>query len=148
MMTSREPLSEALPELAKEAIDLDGDSVSTGSNKRYIWVCVKGHQYEMEVTARVRGRGCNICSNTFTHFGYNDLAATHPQIAAEADGWDTAKVTFRSGQKRAWICEFGHKWNAHIYHSCRIATSVIQALPSHMRAHAAPQKLIGEAEPI
>ena len=32
--------------------------------------------------------------------GINDLATLHPEIAAEADGWDPSKVTRRSGQKR------------------------------------------------
>ena len=38
------------------------------------------------------------------------LSVTHPELAKEADGWDPSTVTFGSGIKRKWKCEFGHIW--------------------------------------
>ena len=42
--------------------------------------------------------------------GINDLATLHPEIAAEADGWDTSTVLAGSGKKMSWKCERGHSW--------------------------------------
>ena len=38
------------------------------------------------------------------------LAETHPELAAQADGWDPATVTSGSGKKMPWKCELGHLW--------------------------------------
>ena len=43
--------------------------------------------------------------------GKNDLATLHPEIAAEADGWDPSMVLPRSGKKFSWKCEKGHAWD-------------------------------------
>ena len=40
------------------------------------------------------------------------LAETHPEIAAQADGWDPTKVSFGSGKKHRWKCKVGHSWEA------------------------------------
>jgi hypothetical protein len=45
--------------------------------------------------------------------GINDLATLHPEIAAEADGWDPCTSTSgNSSKKVSWKCEKGHTWNA------------------------------------
>ena len=38
------------------------------------------------------------------------LAETHPELAAQADGWDPTTVTFGSNKKLDWKCELGHQW--------------------------------------
>lgn len=50
--------------------------------------------------------------------GYNDLATTHPKILKQ---WDYEKneikpedVTYGSGKKVWWICQYGHEWEATI----------------------------------
>jgi len=40
------------------------------------------------------------------------LSETHPDLAAEADGWDSQTVTAGSGLKKSWACRLGHKWEA------------------------------------
>ena len=40
------------------------------------------------------------------------LAETHPEIAAQADGWDTTTISKGSGLKKQWKCEHGHTWIA------------------------------------
>jgi hypothetical protein len=46
--------------------------------------------------------------------GYNDLLFTHPEIAKQANGWDSQTVTSGSGKIRSWKCPEGHEWNAQV----------------------------------
>ena len=46
--------------------------------------------------------------------GKNDLATLHPEIAAEADGWDPSTFLFGTDKKQLWTCNEGHNWNATI----------------------------------
>ena len=60
------------------------------------------------------GRGCAVCSGHKVLVGFNDLATTNPELAAQADGWDPTTLTEGSGKKVAWRCELGHSWSASI----------------------------------
>ena len=40
------------------------------------------------------------------------LAETHPELAAQADGWDPKHVSRGSHEIRLWRCNLDHKWNA------------------------------------
>jgi hypothetical protein len=40
------------------------------------------------------------------------LSVTHPELAAQADGWDASTVTAGSDKRRAWKCHDGHTWKA------------------------------------
>ncbi len=42
------------------------------------------------------------------------LAETHPDVAAQADGWDPTTVKAGSHKKLAWKCNLGHRWEAHV----------------------------------
>jgi hypothetical protein len=42
--------------------------------------------------------------------GYNDLATTHPELAAQAFGWDPTTVTAGSGKRHEWRCSKSHTW--------------------------------------
>jgi hypothetical protein len=44
------------------------------------------------------------------------LASTHPELAAEAYGWDPTLFTYGSDRKVAWKCSLGHIWDASISH--------------------------------
>ena len=46
--------------------------------------------------------------------GFNDLATVHPEIAAQADGWDPTTVTTGTNKKVGWKCELGHRWEARV----------------------------------
>ena len=39
------------------------------------------------------------------------LSATHPELANEAEGWDSEEVTAGSNKKLAWKCNLGHVWS-------------------------------------
>lgn len=40
------------------------------------------------------------------------LSVTHPELAAQADGWDPTTVTYGSSKKVRWKCKDGHSWMA------------------------------------
>ena len=42
------------------------------------------------------------------------LAETHPELAAQADGWDPTTVRPGSHQILAWRCPVGHSWDAQV----------------------------------
>jgi hypothetical protein len=98
------------PELAAQADGWDTTTVTAGSGKKVAWKCEKGHLWITAVNSRSKGTDCPICSGNQVLLGYNDLATTHPELAAQADGWDPTSVTFGSGKKKTWRCESGHKW--------------------------------------
>ena len=47
--------------------------------------------------------------------GINDLATLHPEVAAEADGWDPETVAAGSNKKLPWKCNKGHKWETDVW---------------------------------
>ena len=55
-----------------------------------------------------RRMGCPFCSGAQVLKGFNDLATTHPGIAAQAHRWDPSIISRGNKEKREWICEKGH----------------------------------------
>ena len=100
------------PKLATEAKQFDPKSVTFGSNKKFTWNCVFGHEFKASVKSRRRGTGCPVCDGKEVLVGFNDLATQFPSIAAEADGWKPAELSQNSGKKMSWRCENGHCWRA------------------------------------
>ncbi len=101
------------PELASEADGWDPSTLRPGSNVKVGWKCYLGHRWESTIVNRVSGgNGCPVCVGKKVLPGYNDLATTHPALAAEAFGWDTTTVTFGSHANRLWRCSEGHEWRA------------------------------------
>ena len=66
--------------------DLKPTDVIANSNKRVWWKCKEGHEWSGLIANRARkGKadpGCPHCSGRKVLAGYNDLAITHPDIAA------------------------------------------------------------------
>jgi hypothetical protein len=99
------------PDLAKEAYGWNPSEYFSGSGKRMKWKCPKGHIWDCEIYRRHSGKypsNCIICSGRKILVGYNDLATTHPELAAEAFGWDPTKVSKGSVKKQKWKCPAGH----------------------------------------
>ena len=93
--------------------------VSSGSNRRVWWICRKGHEWEATVKSRSQGAGCPVCANKKVVAGINDLATTHPNIAAEwhptKNGALTPKTIAYGTKKRDWWrCDKDHEWEASI----------------------------------
>lgn len=60
------------------------DGIVSGSARRVWWRCGRGHAWQISAYNRTGGtdRGCPYCGDRKVLAGYNDLATTHPGIAA------------------------------------------------------------------
>jgi hypothetical protein len=111
----KKPLSVTHPELAKEALGWDPSTVTAGSTKKRSWKCKYNHIFEAIIGKRTsKNANCPICSGRKLLKGFNDLATTHPQIAAEAFGWDPTEVYRSYRWKVEWKCTLGHIYSASI----------------------------------
>lgn len=107
-VTKRPSLTETHPEIASEADGWDPSLLSPGSNKRLGWICKKGHQWRTQVNNRTKvGSRCPYCTGRKAITGENDLATAHPELAAQADGWDPTKIGGGSGRNLSWKCDLG-----------------------------------------
>jgi hypothetical protein len=104
------------PTLATQADGWDPKTVTKGSSLKRKWKCEAGHTWTATVGSRSNGSGCPICSNHQVFAGFNDLATTNPEVAAQADGWDPITVTQHSSKKRNWKCQKGHNYQATVAH--------------------------------
>ena len=98
------------PELVGEADGWNPQTVTAGSSRKKPWRCNLGHIWEATIGSRASGTGCPVCVGKIVLLGYNDLATTHPELAAEADDWDPTKISFGNGKKHRWKCRLGHTW--------------------------------------
>jgi hypothetical protein len=102
------------PELAAQADGWDPTTVSRGSDRKVDWKCSFGHLWKASVAERSSGNNCPTCANRTILIGFNDLATTNPELAAQADGWDPTTVVAGTGKRLNWRCNLGHQWNASV----------------------------------
>jgi uncharacterized Zn-finger protein len=109
-------LATLFPNIAAQANGWDPTTVLAKTEKRMQWMCLLGHTWKVSAASRTRPpfTGCPTCSNHKLLAGFNDLATTNPDVAAQADGWDPTTVFAGSANKRKWICEQGHKWTTSV----------------------------------
>ena len=113
LLTGFNDLVTTHPEIAKEASGWDPTKVGKSFAKKVNWLCPSGHSYSASVASRTSSKsGCPVCSGLIALPGVTDLATTHPDIAAQAVGWDPTQVRFGSGQKLKWKCSKNHEWSA------------------------------------
>jgi len=107
-------LQSQFPEIAAEAYGWDPSTVARATSKKLQWKCPKGHIYAAKVSSRTGSiaSGCSICAGKQVLPGFNDLKTKFPDVAAEAFGWDPARVTAVNGQKLIWKCKKGHIFSA------------------------------------
>ena len=110
------------------------ENFTSGSGQIVWWKCSKcASEWRAKILNRTHGRGCPYCSNRKIRVGFNDLATTHPELAAE---WDYDKngdltpqmVTYGSGKTVWWKCPLGHSYQATLLHrsqgtNCSICNS-------------------------
>lgn len=87
------------------------------SNRKFWWICEKGHEWETTICARTRGNKCPYCAGHKAIPGKTDLKTKNPKLLKswnyEKNGDLTPdKVTFKSHKKVWWRCEKGHEWLA------------------------------------
>lgn len=107
-------LASTHPILAMEAFGWDPSTLGPGSVKQVEWKCGEGHVWKTMVFHRVNGNGCPYCGNRRVLAGWNDLATTNPEIAAQAVGWDPTTRMAGSDRRVGWQCSLGHQWEAAI----------------------------------
>jgi len=112
IIVGKNDLATTHPELAKEAVGWDPNTVIAGTHKKLEWKCKKGHTWKAAGSTRVKGHGCPFCSGRQVLVGVNDLATTHPDLASEAFGWDPKTVIAGTRKKLDWKCKQGHTWKA------------------------------------
>lgn len=97
--------------------ELTPRDVARGSHRKVWWKCEKGHEWLAEVKERAGGKGCPVCRNRKVARGENDLATTHPDLAAQWHPTKNGALTpqeILAGAKRKvwWVCEKGHEWES------------------------------------
>ena len=107
------PLSISHPQLAAEAAGWN----PAGVTRREVIESScgdanSGMSGEATPNNRTSGTGCPTCCGRKVLAGFNDLATTRPELAAQAEGWDPRTVTAGSRRKLAWRCPLGHEWDA------------------------------------
>lgn len=113
-------LATVYPKVAADADGWDPSTVIPGSHARKAWICGEGHPWVATVKDRAYGNtGCPYCSGQEVWPGFNDLATTHPDLAAQGVGWDPTKISAGSEAKRRWRCTQGHTWTASVGHRVR-----------------------------
>ena len=126
-------LATTLPDLAAEWHptkngDLKPSDVMAGSMTKAWWLCHEGHEWQTAVLDRAKsGTGCPVCSNRLVIAGFNDLATTRPDLAAE---WHPTKngdlkpsdVMAGSMTKAWWLCHEGHEWQTAVLDRAKSGT--------------------------
>lgn len=106
--------------------DLNGDTtpfdVFPRSEVDRWWKCSQGHEEKTSPKQRLRivsPDGCSTCGGRRVRAGFNDLATTHPHIAAQWDadsnkqtGFDPTMVSAGSERSFWWTCPVGHRMNS------------------------------------
>lgn len=108
-------LASTHPELAAQLADPAlGEQLTAGSNKKVLWVCPvhpETHRWDAVLASRVAGSGCPYCSGRRVLVGFNDIATTHPELAAElTDPADRTALSAGSNRLVSWTCSLGHSW--------------------------------------
>lgn len=95
------------------------DGITPGSHRRVWWRCKEGHSWQQKVFAVADGAGCPYCAGYLPVPGENDLATTHPALAAEWDGEKNgaaaSAVSAGSAKCAWWRCPEGHSYQAAVY---------------------------------
>lgn len=120
------------PNLASELSnknDIKATDISYGSNKKLIWNCPNGHEYEAKVNMRSQGRGCPKCMQTGFNKGTPALLYIlfHSKLGAykigitgsnsdrikrfQKQGWDVIKTFYSSNGEHIAKAEYeALKW--------------------------------------
>ena len=120
----RNTLANEFPELLNEwdiennkKLNLDANTLTSGSGKKAWWKCNKGHKWKATIKQRTKGFGCPYCSGREAITGKTDLATTHPELLKEWDykknnaiGVSPENITAGSDKKVFWKCSKGHEW--------------------------------------
>lgn len=107
------------PEISKEWDSAKNGAITPkdvlhGSQKKYWFLCGRGHSYYVRLNDRTSGKGCHFCSGRKV-CGDNSLEARFPDVAKEWDFNKNGKITPRDvlpkSNKKYWFkCEKDHSY--------------------------------------
>jgi hypothetical protein len=106
--------------------------VTAFSNKKAWWKCENGHEWHALISTRSGGSQCPYCSGIQLLKGFNDLAATHPELAAE---WSERnlpltpdRINDKSRRNVWWRCgKCGYEWKSVVTSRVKGATCPVCA---------------------
>lgn len=120
-------LASQAPEVAREwDIDKNGgrypETVNYRSNQKAHWLCHKDsrHAWTANISSRVNGNGCPVCSGYLTIPGVNDLESVNPELARQwissKNGQKPRDISPGSTKKVWWRCQTyqDHEWEASV----------------------------------
>ena len=116
-----------IPEVAKQWDyekngDIKPEYIPCTSQKKFYWICEKGHSWPAQVNTRLKGHGCPYCAGIILSPGENDLLSQNPELVKE---WDydrngdlmPDKITVNNGKRVWWVCSTcGHHWKVGVGH--------------------------------
>ena len=112
-------LAQGHPTIAAQLVDQTlATQLSQGSAQSVEWQCDLGHRWFAKVYNRTNAKnrtGCPVCIGKTVLAGYNDVATTHPDVAALfADQALTTTVTAFSNKKVHMRCavDASHEWDS------------------------------------
>lgn len=125
MSAVRKTLDKTHPEIASEWHptlngSMSSSDVSSGAKYRVFWLgATCGHTWEAAIKKRCEGSGCPFCTGQSVLIGFNDLATTDPDIAAqwhpELNSLTPQEVTRGSHKRAHWLCgDCGSSWESSI----------------------------------
>lgn len=104
----------------KKNSPLNPSQIPSNSNRKYWWICDKGHEWKAVVSNRTLfNRGCPYCSGRKAIQGETDLGTKFPEISK---WWNhernhpllPSQFKPQSNKKVWWQCDEGHEWEAAI----------------------------------
>ena len=111
MSERRLTLAAARPDLAAELVHPEiALSLTRRSHTKVLWRCVTDSRHApwwavVSARTRPRGSGCPVCSNRVVQQGVNDMATTHPDLAAQlVDPAVGTRLTAGSNTSVEWRC--------------------------------------------
>ena len=109
-----------LTEWSEKNVGVDPEEISFGSGYKAWWKCDKGHEWQAEVKARVKGGGCPYCKGYKPIKGETDLGTLYPELVKEWSDrngdFKPEMVTKHSARRAWWKCsKCGYEWNAIIF---------------------------------
>ena len=90
------------------------ERVSAGTNRKFWWICSKGHSWKASVNSRSSGCGCPFCAGLLAS-PTNNFAVSYPKLVSFWDFFRNGKLTPQaitptSSKLIWWICPNGHRW--------------------------------------
>ena len=132
---------------------LEPTDIKAGSQRRVWWKCsVCGHEWQTIAAARRNGGGCSYCAGTKARPGENDLATTHPAVAAmwhpERNPFGPDRIKAGSDRKAWWKCPVcGHEWQTRVYRmthgaKCPGCSGTVEAVARREAARREKERLL------